>query len=76
MIGYLTVGTNNLERGIAFYDALFAVIGVERLWTHGNMAAWSTSRDVPAFCIAAPFDGNAATTTKARRTSKGISHYV
>ena len=27
MIGYLTVGTKNLEQGIAFYDALFAELG-------------------------------------------------
>ena len=31
MIGYVTVGTNDMERAAEFYDQLFAVIGAERL---------------------------------------------
>ena len=61
LIGYTTVGTNNLSRSMVFYDELFATIGVERLWAHGNMVAWGTSRIHPAFCIAKPFDEEVAT---------------
>lgn len=32
MIGYVTLGTNDLPRATAFYDALFAEIGAKRLW--------------------------------------------
>ena len=31
MIGYVTLGTNDLERGAQFYDALFAVINAPRM---------------------------------------------
>ncbi len=60
LIGYTTLGTNDLARGTAFYDDLLATIGIERLWAHGNMVAWGTSRNDPAFCIAKPFDGELA----------------
>jgi hypothetical protein len=30
MIGYVTLGTNDLERGANFYDALTAELGVGR----------------------------------------------
>lgn len=60
LIGYTTLGTNDLERGMAFYDELFARIGIGRLWAHGNMAAWGSSRSDPAFCLAKPFNGEAA----------------
>ena len=61
MIGYLTVGTNDFEQGIAFYDALFSALGIKRLWTVENMAGWGVSRDQTAFCLAIPFDGQEAT---------------
>ena len=31
MIGYVTVGTNDLERARSYYDALFGSIGGKRL---------------------------------------------
>jgi len=60
MIGYVTVGTNNFDSALQFYDSLLASVGVKRLWKHGNMAAWGRSRDEPALCIASPHDGNSA----------------
>tara|TARA_R110002095_G_scaffold150719_1_gene130423 strand:+ start:229 stop:600 length:372 start_codon:yes stop_codon:yes gene_type:complete len=60
MIGYVTIGTNNFERALQFYDGLLAVIGVERLWAHGTMAAWGRSRSQPALCIASPYNGEPA----------------
>ncbi len=60
MIGYVTVGTNDFERAMEFYDALFAVLGVKRLWSTGSMAAWGVSREEPALCVVKPFDGQSA----------------
>lgn len=60
MIGYATLGTNNFEAALKFYDALFASVGVNRLWKHEKMVAWGRSRAEPAFCIASPFDGGPA----------------
>ena len=31
MIGYITLGTNNLENAVAFYDVLLAELGAGRL---------------------------------------------
>jgi predicted lactoylglutathione lyase len=61
MIGYVTIGTNDLERAIQFYDELFATIGIRRLWKAGDMAAWGPSRQETALCVTAPYDGNTAT---------------
>lgn len=48
MIGYLTIGTNDLDRAGKFYDALLATIGIGKLWQHGDMAA-VTNRDSVMF---------------------------
>lgn len=61
MIGYVTLGTNNFEEAIEFYDALLAVVGINRLWKHGSMAAWGRTRDEPALCVTVP--ENKATAT-------------
>ena len=60
MIGYVTIGTNNFDASLKFYDALLASVGVKRLWKHENMAAWGRSREEAALCIAVPHDGDPA----------------
>jgi hypothetical protein len=45
---------------VKFYDDLFSVISVKILWKHSTMAAWGKSRESSAFCVIAPFDGDAA----------------
>lgn len=75
MIGYVTIGTNDLERSIAFYEELLATIEVGRLWAHGNMAAWGTSRSQPIFCIARPFDGKAATVGNGAMIALRVKHH-
>ena len=40
MIEYVTIGTNDFERALNFYDMLLATIGVQRLWKIDSMAAW------------------------------------
>jgi catechol 2,3-dioxygenase-like lactoylglutathione lyase family enzyme len=37
-IGYITVGTNDLTRAAAFYDALLGELGAKRLWEFGALA--------------------------------------
>ena len=61
MIGYITLGTNDFERALAFYDALFKELGIERLWRHGDQAAWGPSRKETSLLLTKPFDGEAAT---------------
>jgi catechol 2,3-dioxygenase-like lactoylglutathione lyase family enzyme len=61
MIGYTTLGTNDLPRAAAFYDALLAEVGAKRLWASDRGIAWGVAEDKPGFGIMKPFDGNAAT---------------
>jgi catechol 2,3-dioxygenase-like lactoylglutathione lyase family enzyme len=61
MIGYVTLGTNDLQRGAAFYDALLAEIGATRLWDFGRGVAWGVSQDKPSVALMKPFDGQPAT---------------
>jgi catechol 2,3-dioxygenase-like lactoylglutathione lyase family enzyme len=61
MIGYVTIGSNDFERAVEFYDALLETIGIERLWKADTIAAWGPSREDPALCVTAPHNGEAAT---------------
>ncbi|MGQ0534017.1 MAG: VOC family protein [Caulobacteraceae bacterium] len=60
MIGYVTVGTNDLERAIAFYDSLLAELGIKRMWTQERRAAWGDP-SVQALLVTRPADGERAT---------------
>jgi predicted lactoylglutathione lyase len=61
MIGYVTLGTNDLPRAAAFYDALLAEVGARRLWEFDRGIAWGTAKDKPSLAIMKPYDGNPAT---------------
>jgi catechol 2,3-dioxygenase-like lactoylglutathione lyase family enzyme len=61
MIGYVTLGTNDLPRAAAFYDALLAEVGAKRLWDFGTAIAWGVAQDKPSLGVTKPFDGKAAT---------------
>lgn len=61
MIGYVTIGTNDMQRSAAFYDALLAELGGKRLMESERFIAWTNGGPGAAVSIAVPFDGNAAT---------------
>lgn len=61
MIGYVTLGTNDIERAAGFYDALLAEIGAARAMQDDSFIAWSTGPAAPALSVIKPHDGNAAT---------------
>jgi catechol 2,3-dioxygenase-like lactoylglutathione lyase family enzyme len=61
MIGYCTLGTNDLPRATAFYDALLGEIGIKRIMDFGRGYAWGTGMDKPALGVMTPFDGRPAT---------------
>lgn len=61
MIGYVTLGTNNLERAVAFYDELLATIGATRFIETDQFIVWSRSPEEPGISINKPFDGKPAT---------------
>jgi catechol 2,3-dioxygenase-like lactoylglutathione lyase family enzyme len=61
MIGYVTLGTNNWDKAVKFYDELFGSIGAGRIMDGGTFIAWSSSPSAPAVSITRPFDGKPAT---------------
>jgi predicted lactoylglutathione lyase len=61
MIGYVTLGTNNMDAAAKFYDELFGSIGASRIMESDTFIAWSTNPSAPAVSLIRPFDGNPAT---------------
>jgi len=61
MIGYVTVGTNDLEKAAKFYDALFSELGAKRQMENERMIGWSAAEDQPLVLAIKPQDGNKAT---------------
>lgn len=60
MIGYITLGTNDLLRAGAFYDSLLAEFGAVRTMDFPTFIAWGTSPEIAALSVIKPYDGNPA----------------
>jgi catechol 2,3-dioxygenase-like lactoylglutathione lyase family enzyme len=56
MIGYVTIGTNDLPRAARFYDELLAPLGISRIMDFGRGYAWGSAMDKPALAVMIPFD--------------------
>lgn len=62
MIGYVTVGSNDIDKARGFYDQLLSVIGAKVVMKFDSgFTAWSTGRGQPMLAIIKPFDKKAAT---------------
>ena len=62
MIGYVTVGSNDLDKSRSFYDALMPVIGAGRRMEFGdNFTMYGTGMGKPGFAVCKPYDGHSAT---------------
>jgi predicted lactoylglutathione lyase len=61
MIGYVTLGTNDIARAARFYDALLADLGAKRAMETDSFIAWASAPDGPMLCVIKPFDKKPAT---------------
>jgi catechol 2,3-dioxygenase-like lactoylglutathione lyase family enzyme len=61
MIGYATLGTNDLARATRFYDALLGELGAKRMMETERFVIWFVAPDRPALGLFKAFDGKAAT---------------
>lgn len=61
MIGYVTLGTNDLARGVKFYDAVCGEFGVKRMMDDDTFIAWGEPGGAPGVGLTKPFDGKPAT---------------
>jgi len=60
MIGYATLGTNDLARAAGFYDALLGMLGAKRWMESGRFIAWAVAPDKPSLGVILPYDGKPA----------------
>ena len=60
MIGYVTLGTNDLDAAVSFYDELLGSIGAARILEGDNFVAWGTGPSAPGLAVNRPFDGEPA----------------
>lgn len=62
MIGYVTVGTNDLDRARGYFDALFETIGARRLMElpENGFTLYGTGFGKPAVAVTRPYDGKPA----------------
>lgn len=62
MIGYVTIGTNDLAKARAYYDALFESIGASRLMEFPEgFTLYGTGWGRPGVAVTPPYDGAKAT---------------
>jgi catechol 2,3-dioxygenase-like lactoylglutathione lyase family enzyme len=64
MFSYVSLGTQDLNRAIQFYDAALAPLGHERIAERDpdtTSAAWGTDDPGPHLWVTLPFDGQPAT---------------
>lgn len=60
MISHVTLGTNDLTKALAFYDDLFAILGMQRFFTADWGAAYGI-RGQGHTLVMRPYDGQSAT---------------
>ncbi len=60
MVGYVTLGTNDPERGQKFYDALLELLGAKRIMEIESFVLWGTALTEPGLALTKPYDGDPA----------------
>ena len=60
MLGYVTLGTNDLARAAKFYDAITTELGVGRMMENEQFIAWG-GHGGAGIGLTKPFDGKPAT---------------
>ncbi len=71
MIGYVTLGTNDLDRARGFYDALLGEIGATRKmeFPETGFTLYGTGERRPGIAVTRPYDGNPASVGNGNMTA-------
>ena len=72
MIGYVTLGTNDMARAVAFYDRFMAEIGAKRFDTSARFAYWGKRRGLGMLAVCTPHDGGSATVGNGVMVALGV----
>ncbi len=59
IISHLSLGTNDYDKSVAFYERVLPTIGCKKIMEHPGATAWG--RMFPEFWIQTPIDGKPAT---------------
>ncbi len=62
MIGYVTIGTNDIEKARVFYDGLLGELGAKRISDSGHLTIWGTSEKTAVLGLIKPFNKEPANT--------------
>lgn len=58
ILSHVSIGTNDFERAVAFYDQTLPTLGCRRVMEHPNAVAYG--KRFPEFWVQAPIDGQPA----------------
>lgn len=61
MVGYATMGTNDLERSVEFYESLLGPHGCKQVFNIGRLVMFGKEMGVGMFAICEPFNEEPAT---------------
>lgn len=61
MIGYVCVGTNDMDRALGFYDALLAEVGAKRAMELETFKGYANEAGMPMLAVVNPYDEKPAT---------------
>jgi predicted lactoylglutathione lyase len=61
MLGFVSLGTNDLKAAGGFYDAVFNVLGAKRSQEGERISMWSSKSGTGSIAVITPFDKNPAT---------------
>ena len=56
MIGYVTIGTKDMERAVGFYDALLAEVGAKQVFGMDRIKFWGTGPDAAMLAVCIPYN--------------------
>lgn len=61
MLGYVTIGANDLDRAVTFYDPAMQALGFARKFKDGGWAGYGPEKGDADFMLCAPANGEPAT---------------
>jgi catechol 2,3-dioxygenase-like lactoylglutathione lyase family enzyme len=59
ILSHISIGTNQFERAVAFYDRVLPTLGCKRIMEHPGAVAYG--KQYPEFWVQIPIDGQSAT---------------
>ena len=72
-IGYVTLGTNDLQSAVAFYDALLVGLGAKRYIETEQGVSWTFGPGTTSLSVVTPHNGQSATVGNGAMVAIGVA---